>query len=232
VAETIGIIDYGMGNLHSLGKALERVASSQRIVISYDADELRACDKLVLPGVGGVKACMDELRRLEINDMVREQAAKVPLLGICLGMQVLHEWSDENGGVPALGVIPGKVVRFPDPAAAAPGASAGALVSSSVTPAGTTERLKVPHMGWNRVKQTAKHPMWEKVPDESWFYFVHSYHSAPRYKKHVLGTADYGHPFAAAVAKDNVVAFQFHPEKSQAAGMTLLANFVAWDGKA
>ena len=209
----IGIIDYGMGNLHSLGKALERVASSQRIVISYDADELRACDKLVLPGVGGVKACMNELRRLEINDMVREQAAKVPLLGICLGMQVLHEWSDENGGVPALGVIPGKVVRFPDPA---PGA---------------TERLKVPHMGWNRVKQTAKHPMWDKVPDESWFYFVHSYHSAPRFKKHVLGTAEYGHPFAAAVAKDNVVAFQFHPEKSQAAGMTLLANFVAWDGK-
>ena len=213
MAETIGIIDYGMGNLHSLGKALERVASSQRIVISYDADELRACDKLVLPGVGGVKACMNELRRLEINDMVREQAAKVPLLGICLGMQVLQEWSDEKGGVPALGVIPGKVVRFPDPA---PGA---------------TERLKVPHMGWNRVKQTAKHPMWDKVPDDSWFYFVHSYHSAPRFKKHVLGTAEYGHPFAAAVAKDNVVAFQFHPEKSQAAGMTLLANFVAWDGK-
>ena len=213
MAETIGIIDYGMGNLHSLGKALERVASSQRIVISYDADELRACDKLVLPGVGGVKACMNELRRLEINDMVREQAAKVPLLGICLGMQVLHEWSDENGGVPALGVIPGKVVRFPDPAP------------------GDAERLKVPHMGWNRVKQTAKHPMWDKVPDDSWFYFVHSYHSAPRYKKHILGTAEYGHPFAAAVAKDNIVAFQFHPEKSQAAGMTLLANFVAWDGK-
>jgi len=213
VAETIGIIDYGMGNLHSLGKALERVASSQRIVISYDAEELRACDKLVLPGVGGVKACMNELKRLELNDMVREQAAKVPLLGICLGMQVLHEWSDENGGVPALGLIPGKVVRFPDPAA------------------GAAERLKVPHMGWNRVKQTAKHALWDKVPDDSWFYFVHSYHSAPRFKKHVLGTAEYGHPFAAAVAKDNIVAFQFHPEKSQAAGMGLLANFVAWDGK-
>lgn len=214
MAETIGIIDYGMGNLHSLGKALERVASSQRIVVSYDADELRACDKLVLPGVGGVKACMNELRRLEINDMVREQAAKVPLLGICLGMQVLHEWSDENGGVPALGVIPGKVVRFPDP------------------PADAAERLKVPHMGWNRVTQTAPHPLWDKVPDESWFYFVHSYYSAPRFKKHILGTAEYGRPFAAAVAKDNVVAFQFHPEKSQAAGMTLLANFVAWDGAA
>jgi imidazole glycerol-phosphate synthase subunit HisH len=213
VAETIGVIDYGMGNLHSLGKALERVASAQRILVSYDAEDLRACDKLVLPGVGGVRACMAELKRLELYELVREQARKVPLLGICLGMQVLHEWSDENNGVPALGLIPGKVVRFPDP------------------PQGAAERLKVPHMGWNRVKQVNKHPIWAGVPDDSWFYFVHSYHAAPRYKKHVLGMADYGQPFAAAVAKDNIVAFQFHPEKSQAAGMTLLANFVNWDGK-
>lgn len=216
MAETIGIIDYGMGNLHSLGKALERVSSSQRIVISYDAEELAACDKLVLPGVGGVKACMNELKRLELNDLVRDAAKKIPLLGICLGMQVLHEWSDENGGVPALGLIPGKVVRFPDPPPAAPG---------------VPERLKVPHMGWNRVKQTVKHPLWAGVPDESWFYFVHSYHSAPHHKKNVLGTAEYGHTFTAAVTRDNIVAFQFHPEKSQAAGMTLLANFVAWNGK-
>jgi glutamine amidotransferase len=213
MAETIGIIDYGMGNLHSLGKALERVSSSQRILVSYDPEELKACDKLVLPGVGGVKACMAELKRLELNDLVREQAKQVPLLGICLGMQVLHEWSDENGGVPALGLIPGKVVRFPDPAPDA------------------KERLKVPHMGWNRVKQACRHALWAGVPDDSWFYFVHSYHSAPRYKKNVLGTADYGASFTAAVAKENIVAFQFHPEKSQAAGMTLLANFVGWDGK-
>jgi imidazole glycerol-phosphate synthase subunit HisH len=213
VAETIGVIDYGMGNLHSLGKALERVSSAQRVLISYDAEELKACDKLVLPGVGGVRACMAELKRLELYEMVREQARKVPLLGICLGMQVLHEWSDENNGVPALGLIPGKVVRFPDP------------------PADAAERLKVPHMGWNRVKQVNKHPIWAGVPDDSWFYFVHSYHAVPRYKKNVLGMADYGQPFAAAVAKDNIVAFQFHPEKSQAAGMTLLANFVGWDGK-
>jgi glutamine amidotransferase len=214
VAETIGVIDYGMGNLHSLGKALERVASSERILVSYDAEELRACDKLVLPGVGGVRACMTELKRLELYELVREQARKVPLLGICLGMQVLHEWSDENNGVPALGLIPGKVVRFPDPAPAA------------------AERLKVPHMGWNQVRQVNKHPIWANVPDDSWFYFVHSYYATPRHKKNVLGTADYGQPFAAAVARDNIVAFQFHPEKSQAAGMTLLANFVAWDGNA
>jgi glutamine amidotransferase len=213
VAETIGVIDYGMGNLHSLGKALERVASSERILISYDADDLRACDKLVLPGVGGVRACMTELKRLELYELVREQARKVPLLGICLGMQVLHEWSDENNGVPALGLIPGKVVRFPDPAP------------------GGAERLKVPHMGWNRVRQVNKHPVWANVPDDSWFYFVHSYHAMPRHKKHLLGSAEYGTPFAAAVAKDNIVAFQFHPEKSQGAGMTLLSNFVGWDGE-
>jgi len=214
VAETIGVIDYGMGNLHSLGKALERVASSQHIVISYDAEELRACDKLVLPGVGGVRACMNELKRLELNDLVREQAKKVPLLGVCLGMQVLHEWSDENNGVPALGLVPGKVVRFPDP------------------PPGVPDRLRVPHMGWNQVKQVGKHPIWAGVPDDSWFYFVHSYHAVPRFKKHVLGTSEYGTEFTAAVAKDNIVAFQFHPEKSREHGMTLLANFVSWDGKA
>ena len=214
MAETIGIIDYGMGNLHSLGKALERVSSSQRIVVSYDPETLQACDKLVLPGVGGVRACMSELKRLELNDLVREAAKQVPILGVCLGMQVLHEWSDENGGVPALGLIPGKVVRFPDP-----------------VPDGA-DRLKVPHMGWNRVKQTGKHALWANVPDESWFYFVHSYHSAPRYKKHSIGTAEYGQPFTAVVAKDNIVGVQFHPEKSQAAGMTVLSNFVGWDGKA
>src|SRR5688572_28739248 len=138
-----------MGNLHSLGKALERVSSSQRILISYDPEELRACDKLVLPGVGGVRACMNELKRLELNDLVREAAKKVPVLGICLGMQVLHEWSDENDGVPALGLIPGKVVLFPDPPAdAAPGAppgfpsvtSPGDLKAASNTPA-AAERL-------------------------------------------------------------------------------------------
>ena len=213
MAETIGIIDYGMGNLHSLGKALERVASSQRILISYDAEELRACDKLVLPGVGGVRACMNELKRLELNDLVKAAAKKVPVLGICLGMQVLHEWSDENDGVPALGIIPGKVVRFPDP------------------PVEGAERLKVPHMGWNRVKQAHKHPLWQGIPDDSWFYFVHSYHAQPKNKKDVLGTADYSVTFSAAVSRGNVAAVQFHPEKSQTAGMTLLANFVGWNGE-
>ncbi|MGH8541889.1 MAG: imidazole glycerol phosphate synthase subunit HisH [Stenotrophobium sp.] len=207
----IGVIDYGMGNLHSLGKSLERVADGARIEISYDPEKLLKCDRLVLPGVGGVRACMNELRRLELNDLVLEAAKKKPLLGICLGMQVMLEHSDENGGVPALGLFPGNVVRFPDPAVG-----------------GAAERLKVPHIGWNRVKQAVAHPVWAGVPDDSWFYFVHSYHAAPQNPAHVLGSTDYIHDFASALARDNIVAFQFHPEKSQNVGMTLLANFVNW----
>lgn len=206
----IGVIDYGMGNLHSLGKALERVTSSSRVVVSYDPEELLKCERLVLPGVGGVRECMKELHRLELNDLVVEAARTKPMLGICLGMQVMLEWSDENEGVPALGLFPGKVVRFADP------------------PADAVERLKVPHMGWNRVKQSA-HPIWQGVPDESWFYFVHSYHAQPADPAHVIGSAEYTHRFAAAIARDNIVAVQFHPEKSQNLGMTLLANFAQWE---
>ena len=216
--ETIGVIDYGMGNLHSLGKSLERVAGNQRIVISYDTAELLECDRLVLPGVGGVRACMDELRRLELDQMVLEAARKRPLLGVCLGMQVLLERSDENGGVNALGLIPGSVVRFPDP-------------QPESEPGPHAERLKVPHMGWNQVRQSRRHPVWEGVPEDSWFYFVHSYHAAPQNPAHTLGTADYGQPFAAAVARDNIVGFQFHPEKSHDMGLRLLANFVNWNGE-
>ncbi len=207
----VGVIDYGMGNLHSLGKALERVAPDQRVIVSYDAEELLDCDRLVLPGVGGVRECMKELNRLELSQLVREAARKMPMLGICLGMQVMLEFSEENGGVPALGLFPGEVVRFPEPASDAP------------------ERLKVPHMGWNRVKQEKSHPVWAGIPDESWFYFVHSYYARPRDPAHTLGSSEYTQVFAAALARENLVAFQFHPEKSQALGLTLLANFVNWN---
>jgi glutamine amidotransferase len=213
--ETIGVIDYGMGNLHSLAKALERVAGERRIEVTYDLDKLGKCDKLVLPGVGGVRACMDELKRLELVDFVREAARKVPLLGVCLGMQVLLDHSQENEGVAALGLIPGEVLRFPDP-----------------PPEPGSERLKVPHMGWNRVQQARAHPVWVGIPDQSWFYFVHSYYAQPANAAHVLATAEYTHPFAAAVARDNIVGFQFHPEKSQDAGLRLLGNFAAWNGEA
>lgn len=208
--QTIGIIDFGMGNLHSLSKAIQRVAAGQRVVVSYDPEELRGCDRLVLPGVGGVKACMKELNRLELAQLVIEASKKVPMLGICLGMQVMLEFSEENDGVPALGLFPGAVVRFPEP------------------PMEGDDRLKVPHMGWNRVQQRQPHPVWEGIPDESWFYFVHSYFASPKNPAHVLGTAEYTHNFAAAIARENLVAFQFHPEKSQALGLRLLANFVNW----
>ena len=210
---SIGVIDYGMGNLHSLGKSLERVAGAQRIEISYDPEKLLKCERIVLPGVGGVRACMNELRRLELNDLVLEASKRVPMLGICLGMQVMLEYSQENGGVAALGLFPGDVSRFPDP------------------PADAAQRLKVPHMGWNRVRQTKRHPIWNGIPDESWFYFVHSYHANPKNPEHLLGTADYVLTFAAAVARDNLAAVQFHPEKSQGAGLQLLANFAEWNGE-
>lgn len=206
----LGIIDYGMGNLHSLAKALERVAPGQRIVVSYDAEELLDCDRLVLPGVGGVRECMNELNRLELAQLVQEAAKKKPMLGICLGMQVMLEHSEENGGVAALGLFPGQVVRFTDP------------------PVDAAQRLKVPHMGWNQVQQSQSHPVWQGVPDNSWFYFVHSYYARPANAAHTLGQADYIQPFAAALARDNLVAFQFHPEKSQNLGLMLLSNFVHW----
>jgi glutamine amidotransferase len=212
--EKIGVIDYGMGNLHSLGKALERVAGNQRVVISYDPEVLLDCDRIVLPGVGGVRAAMAELHRLELNEMVVEVARKRPLLGICLGMQVLLDRSEENGGVAALGLIPGDVIRFVDP------------------PMDGPDRLKVPHMGWNRVRQSRPHPLWAGVPDDSWFYFVHSYHASPVHAEHVLGESEYTRRFAAAVCRGNVAGFQFHPEKSQSVGLRLLANFATWDGSA
>jgi imidazole glycerol-phosphate synthase subunit HisH len=209
----IGVIDYGMGNLHSLAKSLERVAPDRRIEVSYDPQELLKCDRLVLPGVGGVRGCMNELRRLELNDMVVEAAKKLPLLGICLGMQVLMEYSHENEGVQALGLFPGEVVRFPDPEPDA------------------VERLKVPHMGWNQVHHKRKHPIWAGIAENAWFYFVHSYHAQCKDPKHVLGTAVYGQTFTSVIGRDNIVAVQFHPEKSQAAGIQMLANFVNWNGE-
>jgi glutamine amidotransferase len=212
--ETIGVIDYGMGNLHSLAKSLERVAGDRRVEISSDVAQLSKYDKLVLPGVGGVRGCMEELKRLELVDFLRAAARRVPLLGVCLGMQVLLDHSEENGGVPALGLIPGDVIRFPDP-----------------LPEPGTERLKVPHMGWNRVKQSRPHPLWAGIDDDSWYYFVHSFHAAPQNAAHRLGETEYSHSFAAAVARDNIVGVQFHPEKSQGAGLRLLANFAAWNGE-
>nr|MBV6629693.1 imidazole glycerol phosphate synthase subunit HisH [Oceanococcus sp. HetDA_MAG_MS8] len=214
---TIGIIDYGMGNLHSLTRALERVAPDRRVELSYDPDRLAKADRLVLPGVGGVRHCMAELERLELTDFVRERLGEVPLMGICLGMQVLLEYSEENNGVDALGVFPGRVCRFPEPPPLAPGQEF---------------RRKVPHMGWNRVHFEREHPLLRGIDQDSWFYFVHSYFARPRYEEHVLGNTEYGDRFCSVLIRDRVFATQFHPEKSGRAGLQMLVNFVNWDGDA
>lgn len=211
---TIGVIDYGMGNLHSIAKALERVSDDYRIEVSFDPEKLLRCDKLVLPGVGGVRHCMDELQRLELTDLVLEVAGQKPMMGICLGMQAMLDFSEENAGVDGLGIFPGRVQQFPLPDDAQAG----------------TERLKVPHMGWNRVFPQSEHPLWAGIESGSWFYFVHSYHAACDNPADSAAQTDYGTRFTCALLRENIFAVQFHPEKSQMNGMTLLSNFVQWDG--
>lgn len=212
---TIAVIDYGMGNIRSVSKALEYVGGDAQVIVTYDSERIGQADRVVLPGVGALRDCMSELRRLELIDVLLECMRTKPFLGICLGMQALLEGSEENEGTPGMGVVAGRVVRFAAPAEA-----------------GARERLKIPHMGWNRVHQTRSHPLWADIPQDSYFYFVHSYYVEPRDDELVAGTADYGVAFAAALARDNIFAVQFHPEKSQQAGLRLLANFAVWDGSA
>lgn len=210
---TIGVIDYGMGNLHSMTKALMRVAPEDVVEVSYDPDKLSRADRLVFPGVGAIRYCMEELQRLELDEMLREFSARKPLLGVCVGMQALMTHSDENEGTPGLDLFAGEVLRFGSDMKNAQG-----------------HTLKVPHMGWNRVHQTRQHPLWEGVEQDSWFYFVHSYYVHADDAAQVLGTTEYGREFASVLLRDKIVAVQFHLEKSQDAGLALLANFVHWDG--
>lgn len=200
----IAVIDYGMGNLHSMAKALERVAPKSRVCITDNADTLRHADRIVFPGVGAIAACMHELANHGLVDVLQELADRKPMLGVCLGMQALFDESEEGGGQAALGIIPGRVRRFtPDDGA-----------------------LKIPHMGWNHV-EVNDHPLWAGI-DTPWFYFVHSYYCEPTEPAAVTGQCRYGQHFCAAVARDNLFAVQFHPEKSQADGLRLLANFADW----
>lgn len=211
---TVGIIDCGMGNLHSIAKALQYVANDERIEVSYDPDTLARSERLILPGVGAIGHCMDELRRLELDAMVREALGTTPLMGVCLGIQALMAHSEESDGVDGLSAFPGDAVHFPGPDAQPDGV-----------------RRKVPHMGWNQVRQERDHPLWKDIAPDSWFYFVHSYYVTPRNEYHVVGTTEYGTRFASVLLRDNVFAVQFHPEKSQSAGLQLLANFLEWDGQ-
>jgi glutamine amidotransferase len=209
---SIAIIDYGMGNLHSVSKAVEHVAPDAHVVVTSDVAIIREADRVILPGVGAIRDCMHEIHRLGFDALVKEVSQDRPLLGICVGMQALLEHSEENEGVDCIGLFSGNVKHFGE-----------SLYENDV-------RLKVPHMGWNQVQQSVEHPMWQGIEDQSRFYFVHSYY-VPASTKHVVGQTQYGKTLAAAIAHDSIFAVQFHPEKSQHSGLQLLKNFAAWSGK-
>ncbi len=212
MSETVAVIDYGMGNLHSVAKALECVAQERfRILVTSDPEQVSQADRVVFPGVGAIRDCMTALRATGLDQAIIETAASGrPMLGICVGMQAMMRFSDENDGTECLGLFPGTVLRF------------GSLHSETGT------RLKVPHMGWNQVMQHDAAELWEDIPDLSRFYFVHSYHVADLPEDQVAGYCDYGVRFAAAAISGNLFAVQFHPEKSAERGLSLLHNFLHW----
>ncbi|WP_221795762.1 imidazole glycerol phosphate synthase subunit HisH [Oceanobacter mangrovi] len=212
-SKVCAVIDYGMGNLHSAHGALQAVAPGTQVLVTSDPKVIMAADHVVLPGVGAIRDCMAEIRAQGIDQVVAEVRKTKPLLGICVGMQAMMDRSEENGGVDCLGMFPGQVRFF------------GNDLSEN------GEKLKVPHMGWNQVEQLA-HPLWKDIADNSRFYFVHSYCVSAERPEQVKGRGHYGVDFAAAIGEDNVFAVQFHPEKSHNAGLTLLKNFLEWDGQA
>jgi len=213
---SVAVIDYGMGNLRSVSKALEHALPGTRVQVTADADAILGADRVVFPGQGAIGDAMAELQRRQLPPVIREAMASKPFLGICLGLQVLMEHSEEDGGTDGLGLIPGRVRRFP--------AELHDLASGA--------RLKVPHMGWNHVHQERpEHPLWRGIAQDSRFYFVHSYYVDAADPAVVTGTTDYGLEFVSAAGHDNIFAVQFHPEKSQHAGLALLENFLRWDGQ-
>jgi glutamine amidotransferase len=208
-APNIAVIDYGMGNLHSVGKALERVCPMAKISVSADAATIAAADRVVFPGVGAIRDCMAEIQRLGLDAVIADAIRQKPVLAICIGMQALMQTSEENDGVDCLGLLPGRVKLF-----------------ASKQPDGGV--LKVPHMGWNTVEQTTQHPLWTDIEQASRFYFVHSFYVDAGDDSQVVGACNYGIRFTAAIADENLFAVQFHPEKSAAVGLQLLQNFVGW----
>ena len=210
---TVAVIDYGMGNLHSVSKAIEHVAPDARVLVTSDPALIREADRVVLPGVGAIRDCMAEIKRLGVDDLVREVSQDRPFLGICVGMQALMQHSEENGGIDCIDLLPGKVKFFGDP-----------LMEGDI-------KLKVPHMGWNRVNQVKAHPLWQGIDNNERFYFVHSYYVQMNSDDDVLGRTEYGSPIDAVVGRNNIFAVQFHPEKSQHSGLDLLKNFTQWNGK-
>ena len=213
--QTVAVIDYGMGNLHSVKSALEHVAPEQNVLVTSDPAVVAAADRVIFPGVGAIRDCMAEIKRLGFDQLLREQIASgKPVLGICVGMQALMDHSEENGGVDCLGILPGQVKFFGEHHQDAEG-----------------NPLKVPHMGWNQVQHN-NHPLWQGIAQNGRFYFVHSFYIHTSDPALVAATCDYGVQFHAALARGNLFAVQFHPEKSHTLGLQLLKNFLQWDGKA
>ena len=208
----IAVIDYGMGNLRSVDKAMEYVSPNARVKVTSDPDEILSAGRVVFPGQGAARDCMREIDARGLRDVIIEAARSKPFLGICMGLQVLFDHSEE-GDTPCLGILKGEVVRFP----------------KEVMHDDTGEKLKVPHMGWNNVHQAMPHPLWAGIEDSSRFYYVHSYFVQPVQPDSVAGFSHYPFPFTCAVASGNIFAVQFHPEKSAQAGLTLLGNFITWD---
>ena len=208
----IVVVDYGMGNLRSVAQALRAVAPEADVIISGEPSEIEAADRIVLPGQGAMRDCMASLRASGVEEALLHASSTKPMLGVCVGEQMLFDVSAE-GDTPGLGLLPGKVVKFD--------------LEGRLQPDGS--RFKVPQMGWNRVRQVRPHALWEGVQDNAYFYFVHSYYVQPDDAELSTGETEYGAPFCCAVARDNIFATQFHPEKSAAAGLQLYKNFVHWN---
>ena len=207
----IVVVDYGMGNLRSVAQALRHVAPEADVRISGAVADIRAADRIVLPGQGAMPDCMRCLRESGLQQALLEAARSKPLFGVCVGEQMLFD-SSEEGDTPGLGLLPGQVVRF--------------RLDGQLQQDGS--RFKVPQMGWNRVRQMQPHALWDGIADDSYFYFVHSYYARPAVAADTVGQTDYGTEFASTVARENIFATQFHPEKSAAAGLRLYRNFVNW----
>ena len=211
---TVAVIDYGMGNLHSIKKALKSVSPESTVHITADKDLILSADHIVFPGVGAIRDCMSALRETGLDKIIKQVASNTPILGICIGMQALLQHSEENDGVDCLGLLPGNVVKFP---------------SNQLDSQG--DKLKIPHMGWNQVHHNDKNPLFKDIPQDERFYFVHSYHASQVDANIVSAHSAYPDNFPCALQSNNILAVQFHPEKSQHAGLQLLKNFLNWDGQ-
>ncbi|MDA9181085.1 imidazole glycerol phosphate synthase subunit HisH [Gammaproteobacteria bacterium] len=203
--DTIAIIDYGMSNLSSVVKATEYVAPNQKVIISSDSNEINNADKIIFPGQGAAKKCMESIYDKNLAKVIKKSSQEKPFLGICMGMQVLMDHSDENNGTECLSIIEGKVEKFKS---------------------NKNNKIKIPHMGWNKITKKKDHPIWYKIDEQSYFYFVHSYFIKPSKEDYILGETNHGKDFCSVIAKDNIIAIQGHPEKSSSAGLQFLKNFI------